>query len=378
MAKFMIAHLDNGRGVLSPQTAATMHQSPLDRINPMSLIPPLNRMELGFFETNVNGREVIAHLGDTENFHTSLHLFLAEKVGLYVSFNSAGREGGAHVARTQLFQEFADRYFPSAVTDGRVEAKTAAEHARLMTGRWQASRRPQSNFLDILNLFGQVSVGVDGEGGLVIPSLKGAGGGVQRWVEISPFVWRDENGHDRLAARVVDGKPVRWSFDLVAPFTVYDRVPASRSAALLTPAIVLSLAVLLLTFLYWPITWFLRRHYGQALAVTGPARTAYRATRIVAGLDLALLAGWAVFVMVMFGSIERLTSRIDTLLWLLQIASAAVFVGAVGISGWNAWLTWTDGRHWARKLWSAAVLLATLVVLYVAGTFGLLSMTVNY
>jgi hypothetical protein len=147
---------------------------------------------------------------------------------------------------------------------------------------------------------------------------------------------------------------------------------------LLKPAIVLSLAVLLLTFLYWPTTWFLRRRYGQALAVTGPARKAYRATRIMAGLDLALLAGWAVFVAVMFGSLERLTPAIDTVLWLLQIASVAVFVGAVGISGWNAWLTWTDGRHWARKLWSAAVLLATLVVLYVASTFGLLSMTVNY
>ena len=378
MAKFMIAHLDNGRGVLSPQTAAAMHQSPLDRINPMSLIPPLNRMELGFFETNINGREVIAHLGDTENFHTSLHLFLEDKVGLYVSFNSAGREGAAHVVRTQLFQDFADRYFPSAVPDGRVDAKTAAEHARLMTGQWQASRQPQSNFLDIINLFAQVSVGVDGEGRLVVPSLKGAGGGVQRWVEISPFVWRDENGHDRLAAQVVDGKPVRWSFDLVAPFIVYDRVQASRSAAWIKPMIYLSLAVLLLTFLSWPITWFLRRRYGQALAVTGPARKAYRATRIMVGLDLALLVGWAVFVIVMFGSLERLTPGIDTLLWLLQIASAVVFVGAVGISGWNAWLTWTDGRHWTRRLWNAAVLLATLMVLYVASTFGLLSMTVNY
>src|ERR1041385_4354134 len=307
MAKFMIAHLDNGRGVLSPQTAATMHQSPLDRINPVSLIPPLNHMELGFFETNINGREVIAHLGDTENFHTSLHLFLAEKVGLYVSFNSAGREGGAHVVRIQLFQDFADRYFPSAVTDGRVDAKTAAEHGRLMTGRWQASRRPQSSFLDIINLLGQISVGADGDGRLVIPSFKGASGAVQRWVEISPFVWRDENGHDRLAAKVVDGKPVRWSFDLVAPFTVYERVPASRSAALLKPAIFLSLAVLLLTFLSWPITWFLRRRYGQALAVTGRARKAYRATRLMAGLDLALLAGWALFISVMFGTLERLT-----------------------------------------------------------------------
>ena len=48
-------------------------------------------MELGFFETNINGREVIGHLGDTDYFHTSLHLFLKENVGLYVSFNSPGR-----------------------------------------------------------------------------------------------------------------------------------------------------------------------------------------------------------------------------------------------------------------------------------------------
>src|SRR5205814_8619966 len=105
------------------------------------------------------------------------------------------------------------------------------------------------------------------------------------------------------------------------------------------------LAVLLLTFLYWPITWFLRRHYGKALAVTGRARKAYRATRIMAGLDLALLAGWALFVTVMFGSLERLTPGIDALLWLLQIWSAVVFLGAGGISGWNAWLTRTGGRH---------------------------------
>ena len=93
MAHFMIAHLRNGeyqgQRILSTATAEQMHNSPL------TVIPPLNRMELGFFETNINGREVIAHLGDTEYFHTSLHLFLAEGVGFYVSFNSPGKQGAA-------------------------------------------------------------------------------------------------------------------------------------------------------------------------------------------------------------------------------------------------------------------------------------------
>ena len=64
MAHFMIAHLQNGEyhgnRILSAATAEMMHNSPL------TLLPPLNRMELGFFETNINGREVIGHLGDTD------------------------------------------------------------------------------------------------------------------------------------------------------------------------------------------------------------------------------------------------------------------------------------------------------------------------
>ncbi len=378
MAKFMIAHLENGRGILDPATAATMHDSPLNRVDPASLIPPLNRMELGFFETNINGRGVIAHLGDTENFHTSLHLFMADRVGLYVSFNSAGREGGAHAVRGQLFQDFADRYFPATGRDGRIDAKTAAGHARMMAGYWTGSRRSESNFINVLNLFGQTQVSVDDKGALVIPSLTGPDGSMRKWDEIAPFVWRERNGHDRLAAKLVDGKVVRWSFDLISPFIVFDRVPASRSAGWLKPALYASLAVLLLTFLYWPATWFLRRRYRNPIAVSGPALRAYRATRIMALLAVLLFASWAAFVIMLFDDLSKLSSGADIVLWLLQIAGAVILVGAVGIAAWNAWLTWRDGRRWARKLWSVLVLLATLIVLYIASTFGLLAMTVNY
>ena len=119
-----------------------MHNSPL------TVLPPLNRMELGFFETNINGREVIAHLGDTQYFHTSLHLFLKEGVGFYVSFNSPGKEGAAGGLRGALFDDFADRYFPGRREQRRrVDAKTAASHAAMLKGNWVNSRGSQSNFL---------------------------------------------------------------------------------------------------------------------------------------------------------------------------------------------------------------------------------------
>ncbi|MBY9063432.1 beta-lactamase family protein [Sphingomonas yunnanensis] len=375
MAKFMIAHLDGGRGVLRPETAALMHESPLAQVNPRSLIPPLNRMELGFFETNINGRRVIAHLGDTNQMHTSLHLFLAERTGLYVSFNSAGRDGAAHVARGQLFQDFADRYFPGATLPaGRVDAATARRHAAALAGHWQVSRTSFTNFVDVANLFGQAEVGADAQGRLVIPSVKGANGVPVSWVEVAPYVWRDPAGHDRLAAQLVDGKPVRWSFDLVSPFMVWDRVPAYRDAAWLLPALYASLAVLLFTALFWPANWYLRRRYQAAAPLAGVSLRAARAARVMALAVLLVLGGWFWLISVLFGD----TAPGDAALTLLQLASIVVFVGAVGIAAWNAVVTWRGDRPWTRKLWAALLLLATLVVLWVAAAFHLLALTVFY
>ena len=378
MARFMIAHLQNGRGILKPETAALMHNSPLDKVDPYSLIAPLNRMELGFFETNINGREVIGHLGDLSNFHTSLHLFMNEGVGLYVSFNSAGKEGSAHTLRSALFTDFADRYFPAAQADGRVDARTAAAHAHAMAGLWENSRRSESSFLALAALLGQSSVAVGPKGELLIPDLKTSGGGVRRWVEISPWLWRATDGHARLAAKVQDGRVVRWSFDDISPFMMFDRVPTAQASTWIKPLLYLSLAVLALTFLYWPLTWFVRRRYRSELAVAGRARQAYRATRVMAGLEVALAIAWIVAITTLFGDLTLLSDATNLPVMLLQVATAVIAVGAVGIAAWNLLLTWRDGRRWPRKAWAVLVLLATLVLLYVVWTFNLAAMTVNY
>ncbi|HKF96830.1 MAG TPA: serine hydrolase domain-containing protein, partial [Steroidobacteraceae bacterium] len=269
MAHFMIAHLQNGeyhgKRILSAATAEMMHNSPL------TVLPPLNRMELGFFETNINDHEVIAHLGDSEYFHTSLHLFLKDNVGFYVSFNSLGKQAAAGTLRSALFQDFADRYFPAPRPESRVDAKAAAEHAALMAGRWTNSRNAQSNFLAAVGFFGQIKIGVDKKGELLIPDLKGLNGEPRHWVEIAPFVWLDVGGHDRLGAKVIDGKPVRWSFDLLSPFMVFDPVPWYASSAWLMPLLLASLAALVLTVLLWPVSAWVRRRYQSPLSLDAPS-----------------------------------------------------------------------------------------------------------
>jgi CubicO group peptidase (beta-lactamase class C family) len=374
MARFMIAHLQSGsyqgNRILQPATAAMMHDSPL------TVLPALNRMELGFFETNINGREVIAHLGDTENFHTSLHLFLKDGVGFYVSFNSPGKGGAAGGLRGALFEDFADRYLPNTEKDGRVDDSTSAKHAAMMAGSWVNSRRAESNFISSVGLVSQVKLGVS-KGELVAP-LPGLNGEPRKWVEIAPFVWREANGHQRLAANVVDGTVVRWSFDGISPFMVFDRAPWYENSAWLLPLLIGSLAALALTAVTWPVAAIVRRRYGATLALDTRARRAFRLSRIAAIALLVTTLGWALAVGLLLSDINRLSSTTDPLIRTLQVVGTLIFVGGAALLLWNLWVVWTGHRRWPARVWSVVMALSSLVVVWVALVFKLISFGVNY
>ncbi|MBC7988232.1 MAG: hypothetical protein H7Y19_01450 [Luteimonas sp.] len=349
-----------------------MHDSPL------TLLPPLNRMQLGFFETNINDREVIAHLGDTQDFHTSLHLFLAERTGLYVSFNSAGKEGASGSLRTALFEDFADRYFPGKAPAGRVPAKQAAEHARMLSGTWSSTRRSDTTFFNLFELLGQLKVGVGPKGELVVESWKGLNGKPVHWVETSPFVWRDANGHERIAAKVVDGKAVRFSFDMIAPFIVFERPAWYKNSAWLSPLLYGGLLAMLLTVLLWPVTAVVRRTYGAPLKLERNEIRAYRLVRIAGLLTLLTAAGWLAFVAALETNLDNVTSAMDPFIWLLEIASFVVFIGGFAVALWHAWIVWRGNRRWPAKLWSIVLVIAALAVLWVGIAFNLISFGVNY
>jgi len=377
MAHFMIAHLQNGEyqgnRILKEETARLMHDSPL------TLLPPLNRMELGFFETNINGREVIAHLGDTQEFHTSLHLFLKENTGFYVSFNSAGKEGASHHLRIALFEDFADRYFPGPpLTSARVDEATAKQHAQQMAGNWTASRGAFTTFMSAIGLIGQTKIVVGPKGELVLPDAKGLNGQPVKWVEIAPFVWQDANGHDQLAAKVEDGKVTRFSYGLAGPFEVFLRVDAARNGAWLVPALCVGLAALLLTVVFWPVTAIVRRRYRARLDLPPEALRAYRFGKIGALLSLAGLLSWTLAIVKMFGDLNNTTSAFDPVIRFCQIFGSVAFVAGFLLALWNLVSVWTGKRRWPAKLWSVVLVFSTFIVLWIAFVFHLVSWGVNY
>ena len=372
MGKFMIAHLNSGAGLLKPETAKLMHEYRLD------VIPGLNRMALGFYEQGINGHRGIAHGGDTSLFHSDLTLFIDDNVGLFVSVNSAGGEGAPRAIRERLFDEFGNRYFPSQPVTTKVDDATAKKHVQEIAGSYFNSRGMRSNFLHILDLISPIAIGPDADGKLSAPMVTNTGNKPRRWVEIEPYVWKDVDSGEKLAAKLEDGKINRWSFDTVSPFMMFDRVPWYKNPAWLAPALFASLGLLLLGALAWPAGAVARKRYKLAQPLEGRR---LRNQRIWLGsqwLVLATIAGWLTFVTVGFSSLDLLGGPLDPLLIALQVLTPIAFLGLLLLAGWNLRQSWLEKRGWFSKLWAVLMLLASAILLWVVLAFHVISFGTNY
>ena len=372
MGKFMIAHLNGGAGLLKPETAKLMHDYRLD------MIPGLHRMALGFYEQDINGRRVIAHGGDTSLFHSDLSLFIDDGVGLYVSVNSAGGEGAPRALREALFDDFGDRYFPGTPTTTKVDAATAKKHVEQMAGNYFNSRGIRSKFLHVLDLIQPIAIGLDADGKLSAPMVTNTGGKPRRWVEIEPYIWKDLDSDERLAAKVENGRVNRWSFDTVSPFMVFDRVRWYENPAWLTPALMFALGVIFLSALAWPAGAIARRRFKVAGALEGRR---LRNQRIFHGwqwLTIATIVGWVTFVMAGFSSLWLLGGPLDPLLLAVQLLTPIAFFGLLVLAGWNIREAFREKRGWFSKLWAVALVVSAVVLVWVGFAFHLFGIGTNY
>jgi|HubBroStandDraft_2_1064218.scaffolds.fasta_scaffold12985_3 CubicO group peptidase (beta-lactamase class C family) len=368
MAKFMIAHLDQGAGLMQPATAQLMH-------DPAHIaVAGVDRMALGFHEQRINGLGAIGHAGDAINFHSDLWLFPAQQVGMFISMNSAGTGRATHEIRLALFQQFGERYFPEASAAPLVELSTAKEHAKMLTGSYIASGGSFSNFVDVGNFIGQTKIGLDNDGRPFIPSLPSLAGAPRLWIEVAPFQWRDAQGPERLAALVENGRVVRWGIDDDAPTDVYNRAPWYRDAAWLKPLCLIALIVVALTALSWPAAALARRRYGAANPLSGADLLSYRLLRGFSWLTLIALAGWLSLLELRTIVMDNIDGRV----WLLEIAGTLGGFGLLAAALWNLWRVGSRPRGPVAAIWSGVQALAAAAVLDVMLTFHLISFGTNF
>ncbi len=368
MAKFMNALLNDGGPLLEPGTTKQM----LDYRAPG--LGPLNTMALGFYEQRINGQRSLSHGGDTDFFHSDLWIFPGTDVGVFISMNSAGKEAAAYGLRGTLIQKFADRYLqdeedPADATP--IDEETAAEHAQMLAGTYVSSRGFFTNWLSVLSLIGATKIVVGPDGKISVPSLDILSAGPRDWVEVEPFVWRDVNSGERIAAEVKDGEVVRVSMDVVSPFMVLTPAPAATNPAWLLPALLLALGIVALAALAWPIRAIVRRRYRAEFVLTERALLAYRVTRALCWLVLAVVAGWTLLVQSFMADTGALSGDLDFLLNLLRTFTPIAAFGLLGTAVWHLVLCFRNGRAWTMKLGAAVLVFAGLILSWVTIAFHL-------
>lgn len=371
MAKFMIAHLSATNPLLDGKTAALMYATA------NTPIPGLPGMALGFYHEDRNGLNIIGHGGDTDWFHSDLHLYLDKGVGLYLSFNSAGKDGAAHVLRQRIFDSFTDRYFPQKAP-ALPTLPTAAEHGRAMAGNYVSSRGSVTNWLRIANLIGQPVVSLNDDNTITVSALTDPAGVPKKWREVAPWQWQEVGGTDRLGAAVKDGKVTAFAPAEFAPIILFVPASTGMNAGWIMPLLLAALAVMLITALGWPIVALARRRYGYHPTIAKRSLMLYRASRLTAWLMVIVAAGWMAMIAALSSDVGNFDGRLDIWMRLLQLLSLGAIIGT-GLAIWNVRVVATgpDSR-WFRTGWAVVVALSALFLVWMMFDMRTLTPSLNF
>jgi CubicO group peptidase (beta-lactamase class C family) len=370
IARFIIAQLQDGQSgearILRPETARLMHS----RL--FALDDAANAMAYGFYEESRNGHRIIGHGGDTQYFHSDLHLVLDAGVGFFISYNSAGR--GQVSPRTILWQAFMDRYFPGQPST-QPTLPSAAQDARSVSGKYILSRRSESSLLKTASLLSEFTVAPAENGMIQVAELTDPNGKPKRWRETGPKIFLEENGSDKLIFKPdANG---RMQVIIPFPFFIGQRVSFFDNSRVLLPVMGLSLFVMLVTLLLWPIGWFVRRHYGKKLELTRKERWLRFGVRLVFVLDLIFLA--AIVGLVIFG-LQHLAVFSDRGTKYFYLVQSVGVIGAVGtlLVLYNAVHYWLVKRRFWVKIQATLLVLACLGFLWFVFAGNLLHFSSKY
>ncbi len=373
IARFMIAHLQDGeyqgQRILKRETAQLMHS------RQFGLSPDLNGMCLGFYEETRNGHRMIGHGGDTQWFHSDLHLMADQNLGFYISGNSAGK--GDVSLRNIVWRKFLDRYFPYAPPAATAPASKMTD-AKTVSRSYLTSRRFQTTFLRLASVTSQLAFTSRPDGSMQNDSAKSFNGEPKRFDEIAPLLYRERDGQDKVA--FVKDSAGRLMVAVDFPAVAYQTPPWYQNQDFVLTVLIGCIAVCALTIVFWIIVALVRWHYGRRLELTGPERRLRFAVRIVCVLVLVAVGVWAAVISKILESLP--TSAMDPWIRLAQVFTLIALIATlVGIYNMVRTLFVSGDsspRWWFAKLWDVLLGLACIGFIWVVFFGHLLQITLNY
>lgn len=331
MARFMRMHLSGGRidggQFLSRETVNGMHAGRFANH------PAIASVGYGFVEEFRGDSRFVGMPGDGDAFHTALALFPGRDLGLFVAYNTRG----SAAARNDLLDAFIAEFAPPGEPEP-IEPDGRPTRADDLVGSYRHTRFVEESVGKVLGGAYTLQVGVDEDGYLTTgPEIPGP---TERWVEVEPLVFRQVNGHNRLAFRE-EGGEIPYAFRS-ATYGL-ERIPFhERTVTHLGVTIVFLLAFLGGLF-GWPAQALWRRCTGAT-----PAERKPRSLRILAGVTGAALLSSMIGGVILLATAST-ASILTGLPWWFRVAHGLPTLGVLGAVTmvWSTVHAWRNG-YWGR------------------------------
>ena len=222
MARFMIAHLQDGRysdanitesRILKEATAQQM------RSTLFTHDPRLLGTAYGFFEFDDNGQRTIGHSGEAMPFNTLLLLLPDQDLGVFVSYNS---EGGAELVNQHLGLQraFFDHYYPAPAVEPLEPPADFAERAGRFEGSYRMTRSSYTTLEKFAGFFGGVEIRNEGNGTLTFTTPWGE----WQFVEVEPLCFRQVDAPFGIVFREDDRGHITHMFTDYTPMFAFEKL----------------------------------------------------------------------------------------------------------------------------------------------------------
>lgn len=373
MTRFMLALLADGTldgvTILKPETVRAMETRQLD------WPPAVRSLGLILMEYSSSGPRIVGHAGDTFYFHSDMILIPEARMGLFISYNSAGSRFGG--GRGEVIRAFLDRYFPGPTTSPPdVDLKVAQADGRAVSGVYTTSRRSESTFLKVAAILGQYAVRSDEKGILTIEGNKNLRGSLKHWREVGPLLYQEVDGPDTIAFRRDANGAVTEL--LSSPVTLEQRVTGLASKTVILPLIGGSLALLIATVLLWPVAAVIRKCYARPLPLSPGNRLLFRLSRIVCILEIGCLALVGLPMSRADTDVSYIGDGLNSWLMASHITGwlAALGLIVLGITALRFWKT--PGLGWWPRVHATLLLLASVTFISFAWYGHLLSPSIKF
>ena len=271
MARFLIAHLENGEyddaRILHEETARLMHQ------RHFSNHPDIPGWAYGFTERTENGQRVLDHGGADPTGYGSMAVLLPdENLGFFAVSNTRFQDE----LLMELPEAFLDHYYPGEDLPPEDPAPLAASEGRIdrVSGTYLTNRHARHSVAK-LSLLSQASVRVQpAEGSPGMLAVTGLGEGITRWVEVEPLVFQREGSEERIAFGEDDRGRITHLFARGHTPGAFDEAAWYQNPAFHQVLLGVCLLVFLIVALGWPLAALIRRLRGRSRELAPAVRQA--------------------------------------------------------------------------------------------------------